>query len=167
MALKVLPSHALLDPKHLARFHRKAKAAARLHHTNIVPVYGVGETDGLHYYVMQFIQGQSLDQVLTELRHLRQIRHPASGKVTETGDVSQAAQGLLTGRFHAADAAGKAAPPSVHNDRESGTSVLPSSTIHLPGQSEQSSLSDSGREYWRSIARIGIQVAEALGYATN
>jgi serine/threonine protein kinase len=42
VALKVLPSHALLDPRHLVRFRREARAAARLHHTNIVPVFGVG-----------------------------------------------------------------------------------------------------------------------------
>src|SRR5688572_606487 len=64
VALKVLPAHALLDPRHLQRFRREARAAARLHHTNIVPVHGVGEQDGLHYYVMQFIRGQGLDQVL-------------------------------------------------------------------------------------------------------
>ena len=43
VALKVLPQHALLDPRHLRRFQREAQAAARLHHTNIVPVFGVGE----------------------------------------------------------------------------------------------------------------------------
>ncbi len=71
VALKVLPAHALLEPQRLRRFQREAKAAARLHHTNIVPVFGVGEADGLHYYVMQFIQGLGLDQVLAELRKLR------------------------------------------------------------------------------------------------
>src|SRR5262249_22812787 len=60
VALKVLPGHALLDPRHLRRFRREARAAARLHHTNIVPVFGVGEQDGLHYYVMQFIPGLGL-----------------------------------------------------------------------------------------------------------
>jgi hypothetical protein len=57
VAIKVLPSHALLDPRHLGRFQREARSAAKLHHTNIVPVFGVGEQDGLHYYVMQFITG--------------------------------------------------------------------------------------------------------------
>jgi hypothetical protein len=62
VALKVLPSHALLDARQLHRFQREAKAAARLHHTNIVPVYGVGAHEGIHYYVMQFIQGLPLDE---------------------------------------------------------------------------------------------------------
>src|SRR5215475_6485608 len=71
VALKVLPAQALLEVRHLQRFQREAKAAAKLHHTNIVPVYGVGADAGLHYYVMQFIQGLGLDQVLVELRRLR------------------------------------------------------------------------------------------------
>ena len=51
VAIKVLPSHALLDPRQLGRFRREARSAAKLHHTNIVPVFGVGEQDGLHYYL--------------------------------------------------------------------------------------------------------------------
>ena len=42
VAIKVLPSHALLDPRQLGRFQREARSAAKLHHTNIVPVFGVG-----------------------------------------------------------------------------------------------------------------------------
>jgi hypothetical protein len=72
VALKVLPAHSLLDPPRLLRFQREARAAARLHHTNIVQVFGVGEHEGLHYYVMQIIQGQGLHEVLAELRKLRQ-----------------------------------------------------------------------------------------------
>src|SRR5262249_2224142 len=49
VAIKVLPPHALLDPRQLGRFQREARSAAKLHHTNIVPVFGVGEQDGLHY----------------------------------------------------------------------------------------------------------------------
>jgi hypothetical protein len=43
-----------------------------------VPVFGVGEQDGLHYYVMQFIQGQGLDAVLEELRRLRRSKPSAA-----------------------------------------------------------------------------------------
>src|SRR5262249_17631604 len=64
VALKVLPSSALLNRTYLERFRREAKAAARLHHTNIVPVFGVGAADGVHFYAMQFIRGEGLDRVL-------------------------------------------------------------------------------------------------------
>src|SRR6516225_5534489 len=71
VALKLLPRKMLADSKHRRRFEREARLAAKLHHTNIVPVFGVGEQDGLPYYVMQFIHGLGLDQVLEELKRLR------------------------------------------------------------------------------------------------
>jgi len=71
VALKLLPRKMLLDANAKARFEREARAAAKLHHTNIVPVFGVGEQAGLPYYVMQFINGLGLDDVLDELNHMR------------------------------------------------------------------------------------------------
>ncbi len=71
VALKLLPRNMLLDAQAKRRFEREAKSAARLHHTNIVPVFGVGEQDGMPYYVMQFIQGLALDDVLEELKKLQ------------------------------------------------------------------------------------------------
>ena len=61
VALKVLPQASLLTGNQLGRFQREAQIAARLHHTNIVPVYGSGESDGYHWYAMQYIAGRSLD----------------------------------------------------------------------------------------------------------
>ena len=66
VALKILSPQTVSSPRQLQRFRREAKAAARLHHTNIVPVFGVGKQDDLHYYVMQYIQGRGLDEVLSE-----------------------------------------------------------------------------------------------------
>lgn len=80
VALKVLSPHVLPDARQQERFVREARAAARLHHTNIVPVFGVGEIDGVHYYAMQFIQGLGLDQVLEELRRIRPgVHEPVDG----------------------------------------------------------------------------------------
>ncbi len=59
VALKCLPGFG-----DLARFRREARAAGRLHHTNIVPVLGVGEYRGRHFYIMPFIDGRGLDVVL-------------------------------------------------------------------------------------------------------
>ncbi len=57
VALKVLPFAAALDARQLQRFKNEAQAAACLHHTNIVPVFGVGCERGVHYYAMQYIEG--------------------------------------------------------------------------------------------------------------
>ncbi len=69
VALKVIPK-SLNKSSISARFKREAKAAAKLHHTNIVPVFGVGADDHCEYYAMQFIQGDSLDRVIQELKRL-------------------------------------------------------------------------------------------------
>ena len=68
VALKILPHHVARDARMLERFRREARAAARLHHTNIVPVFEVGREGDVCYYAMQFIQGQGLDLVYDELR---------------------------------------------------------------------------------------------------
>ena len=68
VALKVLARHAQLDATRRERFVREAQAAAKLHHTNIVPVFGVGEHDGLPYYVMQLIPGGGVNAVVWQWR---------------------------------------------------------------------------------------------------
>ncbi len=70
VALKVLPFVAAIDPRRLQRFKTEAMAAAHLHHEKIVPVYSVGCERGVHYYAMQFIDGQSLATLIEELRAL-------------------------------------------------------------------------------------------------
>lgn len=64
VALKVLPPQMLLDERRVRRFEQEARLAAQLHHTNIVPVFGVGHDEGLHYYVMQRIDGEGLDAAI-------------------------------------------------------------------------------------------------------
>jgi hypothetical protein len=64
VAVKVLPQHALKEKHKLARFRREAQAASQLHHTNIVPVYGIGEHDGIHFYAMQYIDGHGLNEIV-------------------------------------------------------------------------------------------------------
>ena len=67
VALKVLPFAATMDPRHLRRFQNEAQAAACLHHTNIVPVYFVGCERGVHFYAMQFIDGQPLSELIRQM----------------------------------------------------------------------------------------------------
>ena len=79
VALKILPPHVGRDAKAMDRFRREARAAARLHHTNIVPVYEVGQGENVCYYAMQLIPGQSLGEVLREVQRWRdksgELRH--------------------------------------------------------------------------------------------
>ena len=180
VALKVLSAGLLVDPKQVRRFEREAKAAARLHHTNIVPVFGVGRQDGHHYFVMQFIAGLGLDVVLDDLRRLRRAKAdpgpaakpaPAANRVAGLTGVD-VARSLISGRF---DADGPPADGSVTeplDDAEpAAANGLPAdsgvSSAILPGSSEMSASSDPDRQFYRSVARIGIQVAEALEYANR
>ncbi|MGB0715329.1 MAG: protein kinase domain-containing protein [Phycisphaerae bacterium] len=79
VAIKVLPTQYAEDTTRRLRFEREAQTAAKLHHTNIVPIFGVGVSDGYQYIVLQYIPGVGLDAVIAELRH-----------VVTTGDVPRA-----------------------------------------------------------------------------
>ncbi len=57
VALKFLAAHAIEDPEHKARFVREAKAAARLDHQNICPVYEIDEADGQTFLAMACLEG--------------------------------------------------------------------------------------------------------------
>src|SRR5262245_60326108 len=68
VALKVLGSGLGLTPTAVDRFRREATAAAKLHHSNIVPVYATGEERGIHFYAMELIDGPGLDTVIRQMR---------------------------------------------------------------------------------------------------
>jgi len=66
VALKVMPEGMLGSGSAVARFQKEARAAAKLHHTNIVPVYSQGVQDGRYYYAMELIHGVSLGELIRE-----------------------------------------------------------------------------------------------------
>src|SRR5438128_4409977 len=74
VALKILPFAAALDPKQLQRFKHEAQAAAHLQHQHIVPVHYVGCERGVHFYAMQYIEGQTLAALIQELRRNDECR---------------------------------------------------------------------------------------------
>src|SRR5262249_59423219 len=76
VAVKVLSGGLGLSPKAVPRFRREAEAAAKLHHTNVVPVYATGEESGTHFYAMELIDGPSLDTVIRQLRQAREGQAP-------------------------------------------------------------------------------------------
>jgi serine/threonine protein kinase len=65
VAIKVLPPDLAMDTGIRARFTREAQTAAQLSHPHIVPIYDVGERDGLAYFVMAFLTGGNLGSLLT------------------------------------------------------------------------------------------------------
>jgi serine/threonine protein kinase/WD40 repeat protein len=181
VALKLLPPQMLRDAKTRRRFEREARAAAKLHHTNIVPVFGVGEQGETPYYVMQFIQGQGLDVVLEELKRLRaggQDIPPGAALSTVGRDVTAAdvALSLLTGRYDAhatdppgvngqalAETAAGGSEPALSGSDSGHRSSLSSSSLALPG--DQARRRARRQTYWQGVAGIGVQVADALAYA--
>lgn len=137
IALKILCISQRHDPRALERFRREAKTAAALHHTNIVPVFGVGEAVGVHYYAMQYIEGVGLDVVLRGLKRAR----ANSRTPTRPGSPEQTASFL-----------------SDHAQSTQGNSASAAASTSLSWSTET-------RPYCHEVARIGIQAAEALDYA--
>jgi serine/threonine protein kinase len=66
VAIKVLPPGISQDTKLIPRFQQEAKTAAKLDHPNIIPIYRVESEAGLNYFVMKFVNGRALDQVLDD-----------------------------------------------------------------------------------------------------
>jgi serine/threonine protein kinase len=70
VAIKVLPPSKAKDPQLLGRFQRESRLAVRLNHPNIVRTFQTGEANGLHYLVMEYLEGEELDRVLQRRRML-------------------------------------------------------------------------------------------------
>ena len=65
VALKVLPPNVAGDTERLARFQREARAVAALNHPNVVTLYSVEESEGIHFLTMELVEGQSLDRLIS------------------------------------------------------------------------------------------------------
>jgi serine/threonine protein kinase/WD40 repeat protein len=147
VALKVLPLAGVLDPRQLQRFQNEARAAACLHHPNIVPVYFVGCERGVHYYAMQLIDGQTL------AAHIRALRRQVGKGALRPGSRTEAenSEGAsVTKVWVSADPAGD------------GTAPLPTPETTRALVTERS---HSARAFFRNAARLGVQAARALDHA--
>jgi hypothetical protein len=70
VAIKVLPFSLAFDAEFVERFQREARTAAQLEHPNIIPIYRVGRSGRVIYFVMKFLRGGSLSTVLHERKKL-------------------------------------------------------------------------------------------------
>jgi tetratricopeptide (TPR) repeat protein len=167
VALKVLPFAATLDPRQLQRFKNEAQAAAGLHHTNIVPVHFVGCERGVHFYAMQYIDGQSLAAVIAELRRLA---GPGEGGSEASPVLSAAAEALVRGQTMPELYPANGQAPTISSPlpcRTDGQSVLPGPAAAETAVQAPTSLGRSlrSRAYFEAVARLGVQAAEALEHA--
>ena len=163
VALKILPRSAAGDARSLLRFEREAKAAARMHHTNIVPVFDVGEADNLVFYAMQLIQGQGLDLVIEDIKRLRNESIARSLRGSNESQVQRSiAESLVQGSF-VCEALDDSVAAPLDETVEQESRLSPSAS--LPGQSEISVAENNRGIYYRSVAKIGLDTASALSYA--
>jgi eukaryotic-like serine/threonine-protein kinase len=126
VALKILPFAGGADSRQLQRFRNEAEAAAHLHHSHIVPVFAVGAERAVHFYAMQYIEGQSLASLIDDL---------AEGTKTKAE--------LPFGQ------------PTNSAAAKSTSVIMAISTEH----------SARSHYFFRRVATIGKQTAEALEYA--
>jgi serine/threonine protein kinase len=166
VALKVLPFHRLTDRRQIERFQAEARAAGSLGHENIVANHGLHEERGIHFLVMQLIEGRGLDSVIRALHAA--IGRPADGAVESTlGPVDPLSSSLALALLDPTTLASAGLPdpiPSIPPD--AGTAPV----VAGPPSSSGARIRDLCREglpssHYRSVARVGLQAADALAFA--
>lgn len=166
VALKILPDSVFAAGRQQMRFELESRAAARLHHPHIVPVYGVGEHDGVKYYVMQLVEGCGLDEIIREISQRRRGDTGRSSQATSgrgesdrSARIAAAASWLLSGS--SSDPSRSGGVPPTPEIAGSGT-LRESSSGPAHGPTGGAGLPTG---YPRNIVRLGIRVADAVHYA--
>lgn len=145
VALKVLPAAASLDPRQRQRFQVEAQSAAHLHHPHIVPVFGVGCDHEVPYYAMQYIEGQTLADVIVGLKQASDGPNHPQAIAQANADSSED----RTADFNTTPKSG------------SGVDV----GLALIHSADSAAQVHQNREYFRYVARLGVEAAEALEHA--
>jgi serine/threonine protein kinase/Flp pilus assembly protein TadD len=160
VALKVLPFAAALDTRQLRRFKNEAQAAAHLHHQNIVPVFGVGSDRGVHYFAMQYIEGQTLAATIDELRKQAAMERAGQKDGLSIGPATV----MLIGKE----------PVSPEWPAEPTATWTPEAEAQRPPQAHIRTRSRAGISteranqwpaYFRTVAQLSLQAAEGLEHA--
>ena len=172
VALKVLPFAAAVDPKQRQRFQIEAQAAAQLHHPHIVPVFGVGCDDGVHYYAMQFVDGQSLAAVIHDLRSgdgaMPAWAEPSvSAGPVENPSPRHANDGQpVGGRSPSLPIEPAAVSPTGNMAADDDpTWNLTQSIDTTKSGATAAGLVHHDKAFCRKVARLGIEAADALDHA--
>jgi len=143
VALKVLPVGLAGGPSAIERFQREARAAAKLRHPNIVTIYAEGTESNIWYFAMEMIDGQSLDEVIADLRIAR-APQPGPAACPAAGDSENSKS--------------QVSDPGFPREPEDQTGSRPKTPCVLRDCKSQS-------EYFTTVARLICGVADALDYA--
>ena len=151
VAVKVIAKQRQLDDNDLERFRLEAKAAARLHHSNIVPVFCVGQSDSVLFYCMQLIEGDSLDKVTNQLHSNK--RNPR--RTTKSLQLDRLTATVLLEDYS-----------TIVNrvDHRKGRDVQEFDTSPTPASIPNGWPIEECRLIPNAV-QIGIQIAQALDYA--
>lgn len=178
VALKVLSADSRNDKTARERFRNEARSAARLHHTNIVPVFEVGCENQTDFYAMQFIDGKGLDAVIREVRPLLSNddqERPFQKSPTTDG----LAESLISeNRPHSAVVSEQTDRRNGHANgrqnvrRSAGKDAINTNDTSPQTRFDQSTLGEGRtkttavfRRYCHRVAQIGASAAAALDYA--
>ena len=153
VAIKVMPAHLAENEKYCERFRREAQAAATLHHTNIVGVFGVGRSEGHHYYVMEYIDGSGLNVVIRGLRSTA-----IGGTLPPDAPAETQISGQAVG---ARPTRTETEQTRIGTADETGVSIASELTFDL----DRIPPIPAGPLRFRWAADLGAQIADAIHYA--
>jgi hypothetical protein len=139
VAVKVLPFASLLDPKHLTRFKTEVQAAGKIDHPHVVRVHSMAEVRGVHFYAMQYVEGESLADAL---------------------DRACTARSSLLNTATVDDRAEKNRPqgsPGLEQNAADRTETRPIAALSTESQC-------GARQSFEHVVRLVLQAAEALDH---
>ena len=151
VALKVLPAQISADEKALERFRREIRATGKLQHPNIVRVYTMGEWQGQPYYVMEYVDGVSVD------RFIRLIHSGADmllGETTSVPSRDEVEANISTQKTIVLPKVSQSEVPGPET-RDKADRGHPENVEGMPQH----------RDYYAFVARVVRDAAEALDYA--
>jgi len=159
VAIKVMPTPIVNRQQYAERFKRESQAAARMHHTNIVGVFGVGEENGFHYYVMDFVDGQTLGEVILGLSHAGNLPTTRVNEETRLESSKQQSAMKLSPNVKDSEILEPGSTPQ-------NSSVSDQSGIRTDSQeANRRSVDELDPKHFRWAARLGANIADALAYA--
>ncbi len=158
VAVKVLSPQVSSSPTAIARFQLEARAAAKLHHPHIVPIFALGEEDGVFYYAMELIEGRGLNAIIAE-SGARQAADTATADLAETVALHEGSEGSGQ-EVDPADGVADSGSPGV-STRAAGFSPRGDTGGATPALPEVF----SSDEYFATVAQHISTTADALDYA--